>query len=164
MSHICTRQTGTNCLQCFRTEHFQVHSTTQLNTEVSIKTKGNNHFNFFYQTPHQALVPNPQQTSLFFVLLRGFSHVQKNVVCKMINDCYCIRRLLFTQHLMETVKEGKRGSLMSSFFSRFGEKAEQSQVASAKDALQPQVLSSVPTFLIQEESSVLLSSLAKMTV
>lgn len=54
----------------------------------------------------------------------------------MINDCYCIRRLLFTQHLMETVKEGKRGSLMSSFFNRFGEKAEQSQVASAKDALQ----------------------------
>lgn len=52
---------------------------------------------------------------------------------------------------------------MSNFFNRCGEKAEQSQAASAKDALQAQVLSSLPTLLIQEKSTVLLSSLAKMT-
>lgn len=60
---------------------FQVHSIIQLNTEVNIKTKGNNHSNSFYQIPHHALlVPNTQQTSLVFVFLRSFSHVQKCVV------------------------------------------------------------------------------------
>lgn len=64
---------------------------------------------------------------------------------------------------METVKEGNGVSLVSSIFRRCGQKAEQSQAASAKGGLQAQVQSSVPIFLIQEKSSVLLSSLAKMT-
>lgn len=71
---IYTGQIGIKCFQCFRTEHFQVHSSIQylmlLNTELSTKTKGNNYFNSFYQTPHHvfALAPNPGQTSLFIFL------------------------------------------------------------------------------------------------
>lgn len=52
---------------------------------------------------------------------------------------------------MGTIKEGKEKSHVQNFLT-YGEKPEQSQT---------QVLSSVPTFLIQEKSSVLLSSLAK---
>lgn len=106
---------------------FQVHSIIQLNTEVSVKTKGNNNFNSFQ--PHiMHLLFQTQQTSLRFVFLRDFSHMQKCVVMLLCRDA--------SSHSIwwRQLKRERGEASCPAFFNRCGEKAEQSPAASAKDA------------------------------